>query len=1291
MLIFFFGAFVLFGVAFGLLWFANLPRSQRHKQLWSPILAFTFALLCIAGAFFLPTASGAPWRQTLTQSFQQITGLPSPPLSLLILILHGVGILTFAGAKLLVDGTIRLLSRFLSKSLSSFSQLVFRQTDEGMVLRSGWYFPGLLARSTAAVGLGLLLLCIVAQTLFDPLAFAANRLPIPNPGYPLLPGLPAFVLFEIGWYLNGLREEELEEPSPDIDPVDAEIKATYDDLWEEYQEIWSDKVLAASKHPLDRGRNQSSQELVFSEEDPELRTVWRDLVQHPEVQFLNEDDYEVLSRLWTGENLLVEDPTYDRIAPILATALYHDLLEGRKVLFLVDPQRSARFQPDSRLSSVCWVSEWLQTLYGVGDNLRISSLSDFRRKGDTEIPDILVASAEELSSLNILGRGPEADVEWFTDIHKVVALEGARTLFRHAQSSSALLRALQDQIRIQEEEGSLQLVVLSGNRRNLQPSLQQILPEDLFEKRLSFPTPHNPYAICWRTEGPPFQNELFHFFGYEIGAEFVLALPAWREDLSSISIAEQQELPCREFLEELDRNKEQLETAPVAVESLRGRTFERLSCHPGVPWFIPQEDHSFTLVRDRRRNLVRTLQRWLPSGREHAFTHVVSPPYLLRDYFASNIDFFLSVDAPVGLQSPSFSGKTASFVAHQLLRRLMSEWMEAQDIRHILESIGRGDRPVEDALQALFETTFGIDVLGNSILEWNRHSEYRSSKDGFVQKTSFRLRRKRLLDSSSLAWMAFISVVDETEQVLDVVPREHLFQQYLPGQSHAFDGRPYRVEEADLEDQELRVIRDEQWDGRIGYRPDLNVTLSETTSVTEQADTENDWKAIRRLATGEARIETRGYFRLDDEQGSLLPFHQECPSGVPSRNYEDAWIASLAFAPPSDVEDGFTEDELTSISWTLSALLREALPTIFPDASPFLLTLSPNGGTSPLPHVLPEVRYRDRKPLDSAASVYVLEDSQSDLGLAKRLLEHWDDIFGLLDDYVCWILEHMEGESPQSRPEWNVQLEEPTAFLEYGQNTSLTDHDVLDLKATKILLDVFFDEDDTALRNRRRDYYSGGIPVPSPQADQQCDFCRRPIPGAEYEQLNDGRVRCPICSEQATDTEEELKEAYHDARSFLEDTLGRDIAHDVDVTLTDTRAVQEAAGKDFVPTSSFDPRTLGIAIRDQEGLSILVENGQPYYMAKGVIVHELTHIWQFENLNYQRLKSEEGNTLIEGHAKWVELQSIQDIPEAEPYIERQKSRNDEYGVGYRRVCEILDEHPDLDTPFEYLSRHYGKP
>ena len=94
------------------------------------------------------------------------------------------------------------------------------------------------------------------------------------------------------------------------------------------------------------------------------------------------------------------------------------------------------------------------------------------------------------------------------------------------------------------------------------------------------------------------------------------------------------------------------------------------------------------------------------------------------------------------------------------------------------------------------------------------------------------------------------------------------------------------------------------------------------------------------------------------------------------------------------------------------------------------------------------------------------------------------------------------------------------------------------------------------------------------------------------------------------------------------------------------------------------------------------------------MVHELTHIWQYEHWNREKISAQygAGRTLeiYEGMAKWSELQYAYLVGETatakrEEIITR--LRKDEYGIGFLRYAEKypLSYETQLqgDTPFMY--------
>ena len=79
------------------------------------------------------------------------------------------------------------------------------------------------------------------------------------------------------------------------------------------------------------------------------------------------------------------------------------------------------------------------------------------------------------------------------------------------------------------------------------------------------------------------------------------------------------------------------------------------------------------------------------------------------------------------------------------------------------------------------------------------------------------------------------------------------------------------------------------------------------------------------------------------------------------------------------------------------------------------------------------------------------------------------------------------------------------------------------------------------------------------------------------------------------------------------------------------------------------------------------------------VIHELTHAWQFAELDVKRLrrkKPEEYLLYLEGHACYMEVDIMRKLGEEEyaEFLDRQfEQRDDEYGQGYRMIKKIIAE------------------
>lgn len=208
-----------------------------------------------------------------------------------------------------------------------------------------------------------------------------------------------------------------------------------------------------------------------------------------------------------------------------------------------------------------------------------------------------------------------------------------------------------------------------------------------------------------------------------------------------------------------------------------------------------------------------------------------------------------------------------------------------------------------------------------------------------------------------------------------------------------------------------------------------------------------------------------------------------------------------------------------------------------------------------------------------------------------------------------------------------------------------------------------------------------------------CDFCGAELVGTEYEVLADGRERCNNCSRSAVKTADEFKALFREVLRNMETFYGIEIHAPIRVEMVNAKKLHRRLGKSFVPTGNADGRTLGVAIRDKSGYSLLVENGAPRMQSVMTMAHELTHIWQYLNWDAAKIVRLYGKKqeleIYEGMAKWVEIQYAWLVNEAVT-AKREEiitcARKDEYGQGFKKylqryplshgICEMTS------TPFE---------
>ena len=228
---------------------------------------------------------------------------------------------------------------------------------------------------------------------------------------------------------------------------------------------------------------------------------------------------------------------------------------------------------------------------------------------------------------------------------------------------------------------------------------------------------------------------------------------------------------------------------------------------------------------------------------------------------------------------------------------------------------------------------------------------------------------------------------------------------------------------------------------------------------------------------------------------------------------------------------------------------------------------------------------------------------------------------------------------------------------------------------------------------------------------ETCDFCCRKVLLSNATRLKDRRVRCLVCSERAIDTTAAADKICQAALKHMRERFSLSkFKQNISIEFIGADALAKKNGSDFVATEEYDVRSIGLAHYEysrsvfgtkSRKYGVFIEHGFPPEETMMTMVHELTHIWQYENLDCEGLKQAHGGILSEGHpclaeveiARWLKCRA-HSILEQNLWEDAVKSRirslerdASEYGRGYRLLVEMMGTDTNC---FQFMRNRYGK-
>ena len=675
----------------------------------------------------------------------------------------------------------------------------------------------------------------------------------------------------------------------------------------------------------------------------------------------------------SGTSVLINNPFYHDLTDYLAFPAYVTLLGGGKVLVVVGRDGAAE-------DVVEWMREGLQDVSGVPDLWNVE-IVDSRHKTDL---DVGVIRAGNLHDLELL----RANDDFFGDVRYVIVSEPSRILIAGQLGMGLVVNRC-------SRTGAPTFAAFDRNHDGMVDSLSHLLKVNITDVVATQASQGASSDIVWKPEGGGLNGPVAPAVARYLGVGTELGALALKYHVSEVRWVGGSRFPVVDMNWIAGQYFEQMSDFAELELSQRALTTSLLP-EPN-PLELAQSRRRFLIVEDEFWNVYESLRMFETRSTESGFVNLISEEYLLRDYMTGNRDLFAADPKVV----PSLVPDTASTERNtvlQILLQLSVFGMRESELAAHLDALGypfseEDCDPAEPSprVAKLSELTAAYTGVELPVLNRTRRFTDEDKSEAFYELPDDNAPNPAIWSLGP----AFFVVEDGAHQkhFVGACMRGHVSQTVLPGQFLTYGGKYYEVVDIDQgESGEVRLRRAaEHITGRPAYRPLRTLALSDVSEVPRRATVSG--KGGVRLTAQSATVEvvTEGYMNVPN-RSALLEARTVTIDGVPERTYRNKEVLRVEFpgAPPE-------------VLATIAVLLNELFVTLFPVGHEFVMAASPGATDLQQVGLLPTLRTLEQGTDETeVGAVYIVEDSQVDLGLTIAIERNWDRILNIVVDYLDW-------------------------------------------------------------------------------------------------------------------------------------------------------------------------------------------------------------------------------------------------------------------------------------------------
>ncbi|MBQ7545845.1 MAG: hypothetical protein IJT41_02620 [Clostridia bacterium] len=1024
----------------------------------------------------------------------------------------------------------------------------------------------------------------------------------------MIPVITWFVLDQVSIYLQASAKPE----GPKLMTEDTGLThiGDYKKLIDLYKKIFGDGALIScyvNKNAPEKSLfSGPDEDQLKRAENPELLSAVCRSVNNL-IQPLSPHFIDALVDLINGKSVAVFDSYSGEFLLFYFAYLQKDLYLRRTALIICDDEA----QVDEMIAQVKEIFSRLNKIHPVWKIQNIDSM-----QYDEEPADILICTEEQLLHSPLDNQYPDFSGR----LHNVLVLHAYDIMCRANSFAFRFFNSLKSK--------HVQFAFLvPENNRDMDSGLEARLGNETISLYDSFREEAGASILCWRGESffktqQAISMDLFHDFGMA----YTIALIAVKHGVSTISIHAPMSIPLNSYRETVNSYLSRLSNQYFQSENV---SLDSVVRHNPVVLFQIR-DISFDIFYDEYNNLLNVAKQALSSCAEQtSVVHIISRPYMLRDYFAAHLQSFVRNDWGMQMIVPAYHYDLRA-LSVSLLLILRERGMTIEEILSYMHSFGVEEDNIERILAMALQSVYGDQFCPQiyTCFSFGEQETVQFTDNRYVRTRVVRLSNESVYRKVCAMTENNVTVTGALSMTLPI-PRSSVYNRFLCDQRFSFKGARYEIvsinngcltvreeesvereteyttiydlPEFILEDEPKRVWKDNSHYSRALFRAKVTRSINGYFSHIKGMDFAGD--NTRRYSLNPI-VEMRDaeclrlQFRLPSQEKLtssiaamfVILFRGILVSALPN-NYKDILVVS-------QIDRDKFDDELFDQK-PENALRRDPLPSDWIETGFYDLPLS-----RWLKLLFPKIEKTNMQANDTnCINLYLIDFSDTGSHILPAVAEETTRILNTLYGYVHWVTK-------------NPDLKHN--YLKFGYNQ---------------IPEIFRLAEVASFLERVADYspvVSGELHDELVQSDlsgqQCCSFCGRPLTVSNWK-FEDGRNMCEECHKHRTEQRKEIEDLLHRAYETIENKYQIKLPTGIKIRFKSASSIAAAGG------TVSGGRILGFYNANKR--EIWIERGGPEACVMSTLMHELTHAWQFDNLpDIDKMQL----YIIEGHAVYVEIE-----------------------------------------------------